>query len=39
MVCVCVCVWWMQTVRGIDAWNGYHWTLARQMTQDGESVS
>ena len=29
--------WWLhpiervQTVRGIDAWDGYHWTLARQL--------
>ena len=37
--------WWLhpieqvQTVRGIDAWDGYHWTLTRQMAQDGEWVS
>ena len=37
--------WWLhpiervQTVRGIDAWDGYHWTLARQLAQDGEWVS
>ena len=37
--------WWLhpiervQTVRGIGAWDGYHWTLARQMAQDGEWVS
>jgi len=30
---------WVQTVRGIGAWDGYHWTLARQMAQDGEWVS
>ena len=30
---------WVQTVRGIDAWDGYHWTLAQQMAQDGEWVS
>ena len=29
----------VQTVRGIDAWNGYHWTFARQMAQDGDWVS
>ena len=33
--------WWfypierVQNVRGIVAWDGYHWTLARQMAQDG----
>ena len=26
----------VQTVRGIDAWDGCHWTLARQMAQDEE---
>ena len=32
--------WWLHpieqvlTVRGIDAWDGYHWTLARQLAQD-----
>ena len=26
----------VQIVRGIDAWDGYPWTLARQMTQDEE---
>ena len=37
--------WWLhpiervQTVRGIDAWDGYHWTLSRQMAQDEEWVS
>ena len=37
--------WWfhpierVQTVRGIDAWDGYHWTLARQLVQDEDWVS
>ena len=37
--------WWLdpiervQTVRAIDAWDGYHWTLARQMAQDEEWMS
>ena len=37
--------WWLhpiervQTVRGIDAWDGYHWTLARQMAQDEDWAS
>ena len=37
--------WWLgpiqriQTARGIDAWDGYYWTLARPMAQDGEWVS
>ena len=37
--------WWLhpiervQTVRGIDAWDGYHWTLARQLAQDREWTS
>ena len=37
--------WWLHpiervnTVRGIDAWDGYHWTLARQMAQDEDWVS
>ena len=37
--------WWLhpiervQTVRGIDAWDGYHWTLTRQLARDGEWVS
>ena len=30
---------WVNTVRGIDAWDGYHWTLARQMAQDQDWVS
>jgi len=29
----------VQTVRGIDAWDGYHWTLTQQMAQDGDWVS
>ena len=37
--------WWLHpiervnTVRGIDAWDRYHWTLARQMAQDEDWVS
>ena len=37
--------WWLHpiervnTVRGIDAWDGYHWLLARQLAQDQEWVS
>ena len=37
--------WWLhpiervQTVRGNDAWDGYHWTLARQLAQDREWTS
>ena len=37
--------WWLHpiervnTVRSIDAWDGYHWTLARQMAQDEDWVS
>ena len=37
--------WWLhpiervQAVRGIDAWDGYHWTLTRQMAQRREWVS
>ena len=37
--------WWLhpiervQTVRGMDAWDGYHWTLARQLAQDEDWVS
>ena len=37
--------WWLhpiervQTVRGIDAWDGYHWMLTRPMAQHGEWVS
>ena len=30
---------WVQTVRGIVAWDGYHWTLAQQLAQDEEWVS
>ena len=29
----------VQAVRGIDAWDGYHWTLTRQMAQRREWVS
>ena len=37
--------WWshpierVQTVRGNDAWDGYRWTLARQLAQDREWMS
>ena len=37
--------WWLhpiervQTVRGNDAWDGYRWTLARQLAQDREWMS
>ena len=37
--------WWLhpikrvQTVQGMDAWDGYHWKLARQMAQDENWVS
>ena len=37
--------WWLHpiervnTVRGIDAWDGYHWKLARQMAEDEDWVS
>ena len=37
--------WWLhpiervQTVQGIDVWDGYHWTLARQLAQDREWTS
>ena len=37
--------WWfypierVNTVRGIDAWDGYHWLLARQLAQDQDWVS
>ena len=37
--------WWVhpiervQTVRGNDAWEGYHWTLAQQLAQDREWTS
>lgn len=30
---------WEQTVRGIDAWDGDHWMLTRQMAQDRDWVS
>ena len=28
-----------QPVRGIDAWDGYHWLVARQLAQDQDWVS
>ena len=37
--------WWsnpierVNTVRGIDAWDGYHWLIARQLAQDQDWVS
>jgi len=37
--------WWLHpiervnTVRGVDAWDGYHWTLARQLVQDQDWVA
>ena len=37
--------WWVHpiervnTVRGIDAWDGYHWLVARQLAQDQDWVS
>ena len=37
--------WWLHpiervnTVQGVDAWDGYHWLLARQMAQDQDWVS
>ena len=37
--------WWsnpierVNTVRGIDAWDGYHWLVARQLAQDQDWVS
>ena len=37
--------WWehpierVNTVQGIDAWNGYHWLVARQLAQDQDWVS
>ena len=37
--------WWsnpierVNTVRGIDAWDGYHWLVARQLAQDHDWVS
>ena len=30
---------WEQTVRGIDAWDGYHWMLTGQMAQHRDWVS
>jgi len=37
--------WWLHPIervntgRGVDAWDGYHWTLARQLAQDKDWVS
>ena len=37
--------WWshpierVNTVRNIDAWDGYHWLLARQLAQDQDWVA
>ena len=37
--------WWehsiekVNTVRGIDAWDGYHWLVARQLAQDQDGGS
>ena len=37
--------WWsnlierVNTVRGIDTWDGYHWLVARQLAQDQDWVS
>ena len=37
--------WWehpierVNTVQGIDAWDGYHWLVARQLAQDQDWVS
>ena len=37
--------WWLypiqrvQTVQGMDAWDGYHWTLAPQLEQGEDWVS
>ena len=37
--------WWLHpiervnTVQGIDAWNGYRWLLVREMAQDQDWVS
>ena len=37
--------WWehpierANTVQGIDAWDGYHWLMARQLAQDQDWVS
>ena len=29
----------VQTVQGIDEWDGYNWTLTRQLAQEGECVA
>ena len=37
--------WWshpierVQTVQGVDAWDGYHWLVARQLAQDQDWVA
>ena len=37
--------WWLHpiervnTVRAVDAWDGYHWMMARQLAQDHEWVA
>ena len=37
--------WWehpierVNTVQGVDAWDGYHWLVARQLAQDQDWVS
>ena len=37
--------WWshpierVNTVRGVDAWDGYHWLIARQLAQDQDWVA
>ena len=37
--------WWLHpiervnTVQGVDAWDGYHWLVARQLAQDQDWVS
>ena len=37
--------WWLhptervKTVQGVDAWDGYHWLVARQLAQDQDWVS
>ena len=37
--------WWLHpiervnTVQGVDAWDGYHWLMARQLAQDQDWVS
>ena len=37
--------WWLHpiervnTVQGVDAWDGYHWLMARQLAQDQDWVA